>query len=54
MQTGVGGLTVGGGYGFLTGLHGMTIDCLVGATVVTADGSIVQCSEAENEDVSDA
>jgi len=45
-------LTVGGGYGFLTGRHGLTIDNLVGATVVVADGRILQANEQENPDVS--
>ena len=46
--TGVGGLTLGGGIGHLTRAFGLTIDTLVAATVVLADGSIVQC-DAERE-----
>jgi FAD/FMN-containing dehydrogenase len=46
--TGVGGLTLGGGTGHLTRAHGLTIDHLVAATVVLADGSVVQC-DAEHE-----
>jgi FAD/FMN-containing dehydrogenase len=46
--TGVGGLTVGGGTGHLTRAYGLTIDRLVAATVVLADGSVVQC-DAERE-----
>ena len=45
-------LTVGGGYGFLTGRYGLTIDNLVGATVVVADGRVLQVSKEENQDVS--
>ena len=50
-DTGIGGLTLGGGSGFLSGQYGLVIDNLLAARVVLADGSVVQASEKSNADL---
>src|SRR5207302_7074493 len=48
--TGIAGLTLGGGFGWLMGRHGMAIDNLVSAEVVTAAGDVLTASATENQD----
>jgi FAD/FMN-containing dehydrogenase len=50
-HTGVAGLTLGGGVGYLMRKHGLTIDSLRSATLVTAQGEQVRASDDENEDL---
>jgi hypothetical protein len=49
--TGVGGLTLGGGQGYLTRKHGLTIDNLVSADVVLAHGNLVRASDSDDADL---
>lgn len=49
--TGIAGLTLGGGFGWLTRKYGMTVDNLVSVDMVTVDGNRVRASEEENADL---
>ncbi len=49
--TGIAGLTLGGGFGWLTRKYGMTIDNLVSAEMVKADGSPIRVSDKENTEL---
>src|SRR5262245_113579 len=49
--TGIAGLTLGGGFGWLTRKFGMTIDNLISADVVKADGQLVRARASENPDL---
>ena len=50
-HTGVAGVTLGGGIGFLMRKHGLAVDNLLAAEVVTAEGSIVRASADEHPDL---
>ena len=49
--TGIAGLTLGGGFGWLTRMHGMTVDNLISAEVVTVEGKRLHASSSENDDL---
>ena len=50
-NTGIGGLTLGGGLGWLMGRHGLSIDNLISADVVTANGQFLRASDKDNPDL---
>jgi FAD/FMN-containing dehydrogenase len=50
-STGVAGLTLGGGIGHLTAQHGLTCDNLIGAEVVTPEGTVVRANAEENPEL---
>ena len=50
-STGVAGLTLGGGLGWLMAKHGMSLDNLISAEIVTADGKVLRASTDENPDL---
>lgn len=50
-STGIAGLTLGGGFGYLMGRHGLTIDNLTSAQMVTSDGRVVTASAHENTEL---
>jgi len=50
-DTGISGLTLGGGYGWLGGKYGLACDNLIGAEIVTADGKVLECDEDRNADL---
>lgn len=50
-STGIAGLTLGGGLGWLMGKHGMALDNLLSVEIVTADGKVLRASDDENADL---
>ncbi|MFP9061768.1 FAD-binding oxidoreductase [Natrialbaceae archaeon A-chndr2] len=50
-ETGISGLTLGGGFGWLSRKYGMTIDNLRSVDLITADGELIHASEDENPDL---
>ena len=50
-HTGIAGLTLGGGLGYMMGLHGATCDNLISTEMVTAEGEILQAGTHENADL---
>ena len=50
-STGISGLTLGGGFGFLMAKYGYTIDNLISAEMISLEGEVIIASEHENEDL---
>ena len=50
-KTGIAGLTLGGGIGYLGRKYGLTLDNLISVNLVTASGEFVTASEKENPDL---
>ena len=50
-KTGIGGLTLGGGVGWLIRKHGMSIDNLISAQVIMSDGGVLNASASQNDDL---
>ena len=50
-ESGIAGLTLGGGFGWLSRKHGFSCDSLISAEIVTADGELVTASSSENSDL---
>ena len=50
-SVGIGGITLGGGVGYMGRLHGLTIDNLLAAEIVTADGSTLVVDESSHPDL---
>ena len=50
-DTGIAGLTLGGGYGWLAGKYGLACDNLVSVSIVTAEGDLLHASAEENSDL---